>query len=58
MERYTVDRFDENTYIVLDREEQREICVCGNYKGWEDAKERAEKITLLLNEKQKEIKRK
>jgi hypothetical protein len=42
MERYTVDQFDENTYIVLDREEQREICVCGNYEGWEDAKERAE----------------
>jgi hypothetical protein len=55
MERFVVNQFDGNTYVVLDQKEQREICVCGNYEAWEDAKERAEKIALLLNERQKRI---
>ena len=52
MQRYTVNQFDGSTYVVLDQEAQREICVCENYEGWEDAKERAEEIALLLNNKQ------
>jgi hypothetical protein len=55
MERFVVHQFDASTYVVLDQEEQREICVCGNYDNWDDAKERAEKIVMLLNEKQKDL---
>jgi hypothetical protein len=49
MQRYVVSQFDGNTFVVFDAQEQGEICVCGNYDEWEDAKERAEKIVLLLN---------
>jgi hypothetical protein len=52
MKRFVVNQFDGKTYIVLDQEEQREICICEDYEGWEDAKERAEEIVFLLNEKQ------
>ena len=54
MERFVVNQFDGNTYVVLDQEEQREICVCGNYEGWDDEKDRAEKIASLLTKKQKD----
>jgi len=49
MQRYTIAQFDGSTYQVIDRYEQREICVCANHDDWEDARERAEKITALLN---------
>lgn len=51
MKKFVVNKFDENTYVVIELEEQREICVCGNYEDWDDAKERAEQIALLLNDK-------
>lgn len=50
MHRYLVHEFDKSTFLVIDQKEQREICVCGNYDGWEDAEERAKKIAFLLNE--------
>ena len=49
MQRYVVNQFDVSTYIVVDQNEQREIYVCSNYDDKEDAKERAEKIAVLLN---------
>jgi hypothetical protein len=49
MQRYIVDQFDESTYVVIDQNEQREVCVCSNYDDWEDAEERAKKIVKLLN---------
>jgi hypothetical protein len=50
MERYIVRQFDESTFLVLDEGEQREICICGNYGAYEDARERAEKTASLLNQ--------
>jgi hypothetical protein len=49
MPRYAIDQFDGSTFQVVDLYEQREICVCADYDDWEDARERAEKITTLLN---------
>jgi hypothetical protein len=49
MQRYIVSRFDESTFVVVDQNEQREICVCSNYDEWEDAEERAKSIAELLN---------
>jgi hypothetical protein len=50
MQRYIVSQFDESTFIVIDQNEQREICICSNYDDWEDAEERARNIVKLLNE--------
>jgi hypothetical protein len=50
MQRYVVDQFDEDTFVVIDQNEQREVCVCSKYDDWEDAKKRAHTITQLLNE--------
>lgn len=50
MQRYTVSRFDESTFVVIDQNEKREICVCSNYDDWADAEERAKSIAELLNE--------
>lgn len=50
MQRYTVSRFDESTFVVIDQNEKREICVCSNYDDWTDAEERAKSIAELLNE--------
>jgi hypothetical protein len=50
MQRYIVTQFDASTFLVLDKEEQREICICSNYDDYEDAKERAEKIASLLSQ--------
>ena len=50
MQRYSVSQFDSGTFIVVDQIEEREICICGNYNEQEDARERASKIALLLNE--------
>jgi hypothetical protein len=49
MQRYIVSQFDGSTFVVIDQTEQREICVCSEYEGGEDANERAERIAKLLN---------
>jgi hypothetical protein len=49
MQRYIIDQFDKSTYVVIDQNEQREVCVCSNYDDWEDAEQRAKKIAKLLN---------
>lgn len=49
MKRFDTHQFDDNTIIVFDIIEQREICVCTNYDDWEDAKTRANTIVMLLN---------
>ena len=49
MKRYVIGKFDDNTVVVIDKVEKREICVCSNYDDWEDAEERANKIVKLLN---------
>ena len=49
MQRYVVDQFDGSTFVVIDQMEQREICVCSKHDEREDARERAEKIAILLN---------
>lgn len=49
MKRYIVSRFDKDTFVVIDQNEQKEICVCSNYDDWEDAEERASNIVMLLN---------
>jgi hypothetical protein len=41
MQRYIVSQLDGSTFVVIDQNEQREICVCSNYDDWEDAEERA-----------------
>jgi len=50
MQRYVVSQFDSSTFVVIDEQEQREICVCSNYDQYEDAENRAQKIATLLNE--------
>jgi hypothetical protein len=50
MKRYTVGKLDGSTFVVIDQNEQREVCVCSNYDDWEDAEGRAELIAKLLNE--------
>ncbi len=49
MQRYIVNQFDGNTFVVIDQTEQREVCICSEYNEKEDARERAEKIAILLN---------
>jgi hypothetical protein len=49
MQRYIVDQFDRDTFVVVDQKEKREFCICADYDDWADAKDRAEKIALLLN---------
>ena len=49
MQRYIVSKFDGSTFVVIDQAEKREVCVCSEYEGGEDAKERAERIVRLLN---------
>jgi hypothetical protein len=50
MVRFEVYRLDGHTFVVFDKIEQREICVCSDYDDWEDAEERAKTIEKLLNE--------
>jgi hypothetical protein len=50
MDKFKVHQFDNETYIVIDTIEQREICICSNYDNVEDAEERAKLIAQLLNE--------
>jgi len=54
MERYTVSQFDSETFLVIDNQEQREICVCSNYDTRGDAQQSCEKIAALLNIHQNE----
>lgn len=54
MSRYTINQFDADTFQIIDRIEQREICICANFDDFDDAKERAEKITALLNQREDE----
>lgn len=49
MKRYIVSQFDDDTFVVIDQNEQREVCVCSNYDDWMDAKDRAKNIAKLLN---------
>ena len=49
MKRYIVSQFDDGTFVVIDQNEQREVCVCSNYDDWMDAKDRAKNIAKLLN---------
>lgn len=49
MQRYVVLKFDENTFVVIDQKEKREVCVCSEYDDRGDAKQRAKKIVALLN---------
>jgi hypothetical protein len=51
MQRYAVSQFDGGTFQVIDVYERREICVCTDCDGWDDAEDRAQKIAFLLNEK-------
>jgi hypothetical protein len=48
-ERFYISQFDGDTYQIIDSVENREVCVCSNYDEKEDAKERAEKIAMLLH---------
>jgi plasmid replication initiation protein len=49
MQRYTMIQFDNNTFVVADQHEQREVCVCANYDDRADAEDRARTIAALLN---------
>lgn len=49
MDRFEMYRLDGRTFVVFDKIEQREICVCSDYDDWEDAEERARQIVELLN---------
>lgn len=49
MKRYIVSQFDDDTFVVIDQNEQREVCVCSNYDDGMDAKDRAKNIAKLLN---------
>ncbi len=49
MQRYIVSQFDGDTFVVIDQNEQREICICENNEDWDDAEKRAKEIATLLN---------
>ena len=49
MQRYIVSKFDVNTFVVIDQNEKKEICICSNYNEHVDAEERANFIAGLLN---------
>lgn len=48
-QKFGVYQFDHETFVVFNRINQREICVCSNYDDLKDAKQRANKIATLLN---------
>jgi hypothetical protein len=48
MQRFDIYKVDEQTFVVFDTVEKREICACSNYDNWEDAEERAKKIAKAL----------
>ena len=49
MPKYAMYQFDGHTFVVFDQYEQREICICQNYDGYEDAALRAKEIVASLN---------
>lgn len=49
MQRYIISQFDSDTFLVIDRYENREVCVCGNYVNGMDAEIRARQIIAALN---------
>lgn len=49
MERYHVNQFDLETFIVIDNVDEREVCICADINDIEDAKSKAEKIAAALN---------
>lgn len=49
MQKYTTYQFDVHTFVVIDQHEQREMCVCQDYDGYEDAELRAREIAASLN---------
>jgi len=49
MQRYGINQFDSDTFVVIDNYENREVCVCGNYQEWTDAEKRARQIANVLN---------
>lgn len=49
MLRFGICKFDMSTYIVVDRELNRELCVCNSYEGGSDFKSRAKSIANALN---------
>lgn len=49
MQRYIVNKFDSNTFVVIDQTKKKEICICSNYDEHVDAEERANFIASLLN---------
>ncbi len=49
MQRYVVSQFDVDTFVVVDLQESREVCICDNYEHWDDAEQRAQRIAGLLN---------
>ncbi len=49
MQRYAVNQFDTDTFVVVDKLQNREVCICGNYEGGMDAKIRAHQIAIALN---------
>ncbi len=53
MRRYGVTQFDSDTFVVVDRLQNREVCVCGNYEGATDARVRASIIAIALHEREK-----
>ena len=53
MQRYIVSQFDESTFVVVDQDEQREICVCSNYDERKDERERAERIIWAIRASEK-----
>jgi hypothetical protein len=49
MERFAVEEFDKNTYQIIDRFGNFELCRCNNFEGHENAKHRAKTIAASLN---------
>ncbi len=48
--RFSVNKFDEETYQVIDTEKEKEIALCNVYEGEPaPAKERADILAFLLN---------
>lgn len=47
--KYIVSQFDNNTFVVVDRYTNREVCTCSNYEGGVNAQTRATWIAEALN---------
>ncbi len=49
MLRFGISKFDNRTYVVIDRQLNRELCVCSYYNGGRDFRNRAKSIASALN---------